>query len=126
MRTRVVIYEDLPKANKVIIHPQTLIFECAGFFYLFFINICLINATGTYIYTFDVSGTTYTLRQVAAYTGLKRTDLPGRNLMIGEFNGDGKPDFLLSPQIGYNDWYIYYAMGNGQFEKTAAIPQQTR
>jgi len=89
-------------------------------------DLCLINATGTYIYTFDISGTTYSMRQIATYSGLKLADLVGRNLLIGEFNGDGKPDFLLSPKLSYNDWYIYYAMGNGQFEKTAAIPICTR
>jgi len=80
-------------------------------------DICLINANGTYIYTFDVSGTTYTMRQVASYTGLKRAELSGRELFIGEFNGDGKPDFLLSPTGNASDWYIYYSMGNGTFEK---------
>ena len=80
-------------------------------------DICLINASGTYIYTFSITGSTYSFQQVASYTGLKRSDLDGRILMLGEFNGDGKPDFLLSPKINNSDWYIYYAMGNGQFEK---------
>jgi len=82
-------------------------------------DICLINANGTYIYTFDISGSTYTMRQVAAYTGLKRADLADKQLMIGEFNGDGIPDFLLSPKVNASDWYIYFSMGNGQFEKVS-------
>jgi len=59
------------------------------------------------------------MRQVAFYSGLKRADLDGRELMIGEFNGDGKPDFLLSPKVNASDWYIYYSMGNGQFDKVS-------
>jgi RHS repeat-associated protein len=80
-------------------------------------DLCLINSLGTYIYTFNVSGSTYSMQQIAYYSGLKRADLDGRLLMIGEFNGDGKPDFLLSPKLNASDWYIYYATGTGQFEK---------
>jgi RHS repeat-associated protein len=82
-------------------------------------DICLINDNGTYIYTFDVSGSSYSVRQVSSYTALKKSTLEGRQLMIGEFNGDGKPDFLLSTQSATADWAIYYAMGNGQFERVA-------
>ena len=82
-------------------------------------DICLINDNGTHIYTFDVTGSTYTVRLVSSYTALKKSTLEGRQLMIGEFNGDGKPDFLLSPKIREYDWAIYYAMGNGQFERVA-------
>jgi len=80
-------------------------------------DICLINTNGAYIYTFDISGSSYSMRQVAFYSGLKRSDLDGRELLLGEFNGDGKPDFLLSPKVKDTDWYIFYSMGNGQFEK---------
>jgi len=82
-------------------------------------DLCLINTTGTHIYTFDISGSTYTMRQVSSYTGLKRASLDGKELMIGEFNGDGKPDFLLSPKVNDMDWYIYYSMGNGMFGKVS-------
>lgn len=80
-------------------------------------DICLINNTGTYIYTFDISGSTYSIRQIAFYSGLKKADLAGREMLIGEFNGDGKPDLLISPKINANDWSVFYSMGNGQFEK---------
>ena len=80
-------------------------------------DICLINDYGAYIYTFDVSGSYYSIRQASFYQDLKKADLDGRILMMGEFNGDGKPDFLLSPKDGLSDWWIYYAKGNGQFDK---------
>ena len=82
-------------------------------------DICLINDAGTYIYTFDISGSVYSMRQVAHYAGLKKSDLADRELMLGEFNGDGKPDFLLSPKVNASDWNVFYSMGNGQFEKKA-------
>ena len=88
-------------------------------------DLCLINSQGTYIYTFNVSGSSYSVQQVSNYSGLKRADLDGRLLMIGEFNGDGKQDFLLSPKLNAFDWYIYYATGNGQFEKIQ-VPINTR
>ncbi|WP_423128611.1 RHS repeat-associated core domain-containing protein [Gaoshiqia sp. Z1-71] len=81
-------------------------------------DICLINDSGTNIYTFDVSGSTYTLRKVATYTSLKKTNLPGRNLMPGEFDGDGLIDLLVSPLSNGNSWSIYHSMGNGQFYLT--------
>lgn len=82
-------------------------------------DICLINDNGTYFYTFDVNGSSYSVREVSFYAALKKSTLEGRELRIGEFNGDGKPDFLLSPKVGASDWAIYYAMGNGQFECVA-------
>ena len=81
-------------------------------------DICLINTTGTHIYTFD--GTSYTMRHVASYTGLKRADLNWKLLMIGEFNGDGKHDFLISPLTLGTEWFICYSKGNGQFERLPA------
>jgi hypothetical protein len=84
-------------------------------------DICLINSSGTYIYTFNSLGTSYSMLQIGSgYTNLKRADLANRELMLGEFNGDGKPDFLLSPKAGNSDWYVYYSMGNGQFDKVSA------
>ena len=80
-------------------------------------DICLINSTGTHIYTFTVSSSSYSLQLIASYTGLKRSDLDGKILMLGEFNGDGKPDFLLSPKVNNSDWFVFYSAGNGLFDK---------
>lgn len=80
-------------------------------------DLCLINDNGTYIYTFDVTGSSYSVRQVAGYTALKNANLNDRDFLVGEFNGDGKTDFLLSPTIGGGStWKIYASTGNGQFE----------
>ncbi|RCW31946.1 RHS repeat-associated core domain-containing protein, partial [Marinilabilia salmonicolor] len=80
-------------------------------------DVCLINDSGTSIYTFDVSGSNYSMRKVATYTGLKKSNLAGRSLMPGEFDGDGLIDLLLSPETGYT-WEIYHSKGDGQFYKT--------
>lgn len=80
-------------------------------------DLCLINDNGTYIYTFDVTGSSYSMRQVAVYTGLKNSSLSDREFLAGEFNGDGKTDFLLSPAVSSGStWKIYTSTGNGQFE----------
>ncbi|MFV0376510.1 MAG: RHS repeat-associated core domain-containing protein [Mangrovibacterium sp.] len=79
-------------------------------------DICLINDSGTNIYTFDVSGSTYTMRKVATYTGLKKADLANKNMMPGEFDGDGLIDLVVSPVSGTStSWHIYHSLGNGMF-----------
>lgn len=82
-------------------------------------DICLINDNGTHIYTFDINGSSYSVRHVSTYTALRKSTLNGRQLMIGDFNGDGNPDFLLSTQSQAADWAVYYGMGNGQFERVS-------
>ena len=79
-------------------------------------DMCLINTQGTYIYTINNSGSTYTVAQASAYTGLKRPDLADKLLLPGEFNGDGKLDLLVSPLVNSSSWSVFYSMGNGQFE----------
>jgi RHS repeat-associated protein len=82
-------------------------------------DVCLINSQGTHIYTFDISGSNYySMRKIATYTGITKTGLKNRSLLVGEFNGDGKPDLLVSPDCSTADyiWTIHYSKGNGQFE----------
>lgn len=83
-------------------------------------DICHINKNGTDIYTFDISGSIMTPQKVATYTGLKLSDLENRRLLLGEFNGDGLIDLLVSPPEGKEmTWYIYNSTGNGQFESVS-------
>lgn len=79
-------------------------------------DICLINDSGVNIYTFNVSGSTMTGQKVATYTELKRADLESRDLMLGEFNGDGLMDLLAAPRGSSTSWAIYNSKGNGTFE----------
>ncbi|MDR1763788.1 MAG: VCBS repeat-containing protein [Dysgonamonadaceae bacterium] len=83
-------------------------------------DICLINSSGTSIYRFNISGATYSMQQVGStYTDLKLSNIKGR-LLPGDFNGDGKLDFMLTPTLPFfnlNKWQAYYSKGNGAFEK---------
>lgn len=82
-------------------------------------DICIINNTGTHIYTFDISGSTYSMRKVASYSGITKSGLAGRQLLFGDFNGDSKLDLLVSPVRDQTDytWATHFSKGNGQFEK---------
>ncbi len=87
-------------------------------------DICLINDEGTHIYSFVVNNGVYNMEKIATYTSLKKDGLKNRKLLIGEFNGDGKADLLLSPQMGLSTdktWSVFYAKGNGQYEKKTFI-----
>lgn len=84
-------------------------------------DICHVNENGVNIYTFDVSGSTLTARKVATYAGLKKANLANRDLLIGEINGDGLIDLIVSPSntatpADYT-WAVYNSKGDGQFDK---------
>lgn len=79
-------------------------------------DICLINDSGVNIYTFNVSGSTMTGQKITTYTGLKKADLASRDIMLGEFNGDGLMDLLVAPRGSSTSWSIYNSKGNGLFE----------
>lgn len=64
-------------------------------------DIVHIDDNGTNIYTFDISGTTYTKRLITTNTNLKKADVKYRQLSIGDLNGDGLPDILISPRESY-------------------------
>lgn len=81
-------------------------------------DICLINDAGTHIYSFDINGTSYSMRKIASYSDITKAGLKNREIMVGEFNGDGLMDLLVSPPTGGNyTWTFYYSKGNGEFEK---------
>ncbi len=68
-------------------------------------DICKINDSGIEFFTFDVtlssSGNTYTLRKVSSNTSITKPMFKDKKLLLGEFNGDGKVDFLISPTQSY-------------------------
>lgn len=84
-------------------------------------DICHINEDGVNIYTFETSGTNIVgTRKIASYTGLRKSALANRRLLMGEFNGDGLTDILVSPSSKGADrtWTVYNSKGNGQFDKS--------
>lgn len=85
-------------------------------------DMCLINDNGVNVYAFETSGTNITgTKKIACYSGLRKSDLKNRRLLLGEFNGDGLTDILVSPSSkdgSDNTWAVYNSMENGQFEKS--------
>ena len=67
-------------------------------------EICHIHSAGTDIYAFSGT-TTLSLSKVATITGLCITGITSRKLMVGDINGDGKTDLLLSPFASYEQSY---------------------
>jgi RHS repeat-associated protein len=70
-------------------------------------DICHVGSGSTKIYSFNSSGQ---LVEVASTYGITRSSLSTRELLLGDINGDGKTDLVLSPR---KDDYTY---------KTTEIP----
>lgn len=82
-------------------------------------DLCHINKNGTDIYTFDISASGMTPRKIVTYSLIKRSTLEDRKVLLGEFNGDGLVDLLVTPPSGnntLNTWTIYNSKGNGVFD----------
>ncbi|MCT4603045.1 MAG: hypothetical protein N4A59_09125, partial [Marinifilum sp.] len=71
-------------------------------------DIGLINSSGLHIYTFKISGSSYSLVKVGSNSAITINNIKNKRFMFGEFNGDGKVDMLLSPQESYttNAYYV--------------------
>jgi hypothetical protein len=85
-------------------------------------DLCHINENGVNVYTFDAVGSSISARKVMTYTGLNKGGLENRDILVGEYNGDGMMDLLVSPAStsggGYS-WTMYNSMGNGLFSKSS-------
>lgn len=78
-------------------------------------DICHVNNEGVNLYSFNTSNSELSVRS-SIYIGLKTEDLASRDLMVGEFNGDGLMDLLVPPKGGLDkQWTIYNSAGNGSF-----------
>ena len=61
-------------------------------------DLCHINENfGVNVYTFDAVGNSISARKVMTYTGLNKGGLENRDILVGEYNGDGMMDLLASP-----------------------------
>lgn len=78
-------------------------------------EICHIHENGTDIYSF--SGTSsMTLTKIASITDIRRGWITSRKLMVGDINGDGKTDLVLSPYASYyNNYYSYVPVTNHKY-----------
>ena len=88
-------------------------------------DICLIKDNGTYMFSFDESYNLINIfedgsgLEIPCYN-LQRRHLMNKILLVGDINGDGKTDFLLSPEDNYTGWETYYSTGDGQFDTSFA------
>lgn len=81
-------------------------------------DVCLLNGNGTYIYEFNTSGSGITdCTEVGITSSLNKSSIVNRSFLLGEFNGDGLIDVLLSPLRNNSDttWKLYKSTGNGEF-----------
>ena len=85
-------------------------------------DICLINANSCTFYEFNTSGINITSCLFKKMTfNLTQNSLVNRELLFGDFNGDGLIDFLVTPKRNNSDkiWNVHYSKGNGEFESTS-------
>lgn len=85
-------------------------------------DLCLINESGISTYEFKTTGTQITSCQsIKQSSFLAQADLVNRELHVGEFNGDGLIDLLLTPIKNNSDktWGIFYSKGNGDFDSNS-------
>lgn len=81
-------------------------------------DLCHINSNGMDVYTFNKSGNTLIGQLVATNTFPNKGYLQNRYYSIGEFNGDGLMDIIVSDTknaYGSTNWYFYFSKGDGIF-----------
>lgn len=82
-------------------------------------DLCHIDTNATTIYSFDKNGSVLVPRTVTTYCDLNRDMLVNRDLIPGDFNGDGKTDLMLSPASDAEStdliWHVYNSMGKSGF-----------
>ena len=86
-------------------------------------DICLINNVGFHIYTFDVnSDGSMRLKLMNSTNTLNRAALINKEMSLGDFNGDGLVDIVVSSEKGAPEsqmnWRTYHSKGNGTFYST--------
>ena len=68
-------------------------------------ELCVVNSEGTYVYSFNSSGT---LVKTASTSAITRSSLYRRELLLGDINGDGKTDLVVSPKKDDYDHERYH------------------
>ena len=85
-------------------------------------DLCHINTSGMHIYEFSQNGSAWSAQEVATYTGLNRSGLANRSFSVGDYNGDGLTDIIVSSPrnaSGSDMWIFYFSKGDGSY--TTAI-----
>ena len=88
-------------------------------------EICHINSSDMTIYSFSQSGNSIIAQQVATYSGLYVSKLMNKFYSVGDFNGDGLMDIIVSGSkdaYGSSNWTMYFSKGDGTF--TTSVSSQ--
>lgn len=64
-------------------------------------DIALINETGLHIFTFIKNGSTFSMQNVGSNLGITKNSIKHKKMLLSDINGDGKVDFLISPEKSY-------------------------
>lgn len=70
-------------------------------------EICRLTATNTEVYKIVLDQNTYRLNKLVSYA---KIDLNNRKMLLGDVNGDGKTDIVVSPDYD-KVWKVYYSTG---------------
>lgn len=84
-------------------------------------DICHIHGKGTDVYTFDVVDGGMEVRKLATSSEPSIYDLFYKDVLPGEYNGDGMTDILVSKSSSPGtdvEWTMYNSTGNGCFDKS--------
>ena len=83
-------------------------------------DVCIINDVGTRVFTFNYNGNNISRTDISQSTSLNRVSTENRSVLLGDFNGDGLVDIMLSSSTkGDRLWTVYYSIGNGYFNKVS-------
>ena len=83
-------------------------------------DIMHINSSGTFFYSFNVNGSSWSAKKIGELNEIKRDLMIDHALMPCDINADGLTDILISPKNDNKaiDWTIYQSKGDGSFQKT--------
>lgn len=81
-------------------------------------DICHVGDSGLEIYTFEKRSGKLYANKVSTVVTVNKTSIKNKELLVGDFNGDGLMDIGISPDMSTESadpWKLCYSKGNGQF-----------
>lgn len=82
-------------------------------------DLCHIHDNGMEVYTFFNTDYGLTFKAVINNPTLTKSSLKNRDVIPGDFNGDGLIDIIVSSLCNSSDtsWSVFFSKGNGSFDK---------